>query len=346
MAEIIRIITYPLLVMLRKTSQQFSIVNTIIVITIALFLIQHNNTFYKIIMNEVSGSPLNNKSQTVKKITIKKGDTLSEILYKQQLPQHDIQKLIKLAKNEVITSNLKIGQVISFLYNKRVISLKNSTLIPKNLVLSSMSLQLNKNRSIEFVRTNETEFQTHHIITPLKKVITKYKTKINSSVIASLQSVGMSTNSITDLINAYSHPIDFERQIQPGDTITIIAEKFITSENTLSHHGKILYASLNTGGKKYNIYSYSHNGAKNNIQFFSEEGYSIKSNLLRTPVDIVRISGTFGYRKKHPVLGYGTMHKGVDFAAAVGTPHLRCRRWNNTIYRLERKLWQILTIKT
>ena len=42
--------------------------------------------------------------------------------------------------------------------------------------------------------------------------------------------------------------------------------------------------------------------------------------MLKTPIDVVRISGHFGYRKKHPIHGYGAMHKGLDFAASTGTP--------------------------
>jgi murein DD-endopeptidase MepM/ murein hydrolase activator NlpD len=55
------------------------------------------------------------------------------------------------------------------------------------------------------------------------------------------------------------------------------------------------------------------------IDYFTEDGWSVRKALMKTPIDGARMSSGFGMRH-HPILGYNKMHKGADFAAPTGTP--------------------------
>ena len=54
------------------------------------------------------------------------------------------------------------------------------------------------------------------------------------------------------------------------------------------------------------------------INILISKGESIRKTLMKTPIDGARLSSRFG-KRRHPVLGFTKMHKGVDFAAK-GTP--------------------------
>jgi murein DD-endopeptidase MepM/ murein hydrolase activator NlpD len=53
--------------------------------------------------------------------------------------------------------------------------------------------------------------------------------------------------------------------------------------------------------------------------FFNSHGQSVRKALLKTPIDGARLTSAFGMRM-HPILGYSTMHRGIDFGAMTGTP--------------------------
>lgn len=254
-----------------------------------------------------------------KEVIIKKGDTFNAILRNQNLPSADIIHLIKLAGTAKLTARLNIGQTVKFYYETKLIEQAESDIVEEKLILSKIVLKIDGTKSIEFVRADD-NFIINDITVPLKKMLSRYEATVSTNLISSLQKAGLTTNSVIKLINAYSYQLDLQRQIKPGDKITVIAEKFVTPDNKLSRHGKILYASLTSKGTNYNIYLYSPSGKEEDLGFFTENGQSIKGTLLKTPIDVVRISSHFGYRKTHPVHGFGRMHKGIDFAASTGTP--------------------------
>lgn len=251
-------------------------------------------------------------------VVVQKNDTLKAILIKQKISNNEIAKIVKLAKEKNLDSSLKIGQKLIFDYEIKIVEEDDQDLAEELRVLNKITIIFDKLKSLEIIREDQ-EFKAKDVVVAVDRFLTKSSVVINSSFMAALKSLGLSSNSISELINAYSYQIDFQRQIKNGDTISVITEKFVTKDGDFSYHGRVLYVSLTLSGQEYNIYRYSPNNLKTSHAFFSEDGKSVKRSLLRTPVKFIRISSHYGMRN-HPTLGYSKAHKGVDFAAPAGTP--------------------------
>ncbi len=153
-----------------------------------------------------------------------------------------------------------------------------------------------------------------------KEVLKKYKaakSTIDSSLYASAARAGIPASLIAEMIHLYSYEVDFQRDIRKGDKVEVLYETYETEDGEFSHYGNLLYASLNVNKTDIPIYRYEREGR--DPDYFHEDGSSLKQLLMKTPIDGARISSGYGMRK-HPILGYSKMHKGMDFAAPSGTP--------------------------
>ncbi|MGN6314397.1 MAG: peptidoglycan DD-metalloendopeptidase family protein [Rhodanobacteraceae bacterium] len=140
---------------------------------------------------------------------------------------------------------------------------------------------------------------------------------IQNSLFAAGSKAGMSNAMILKLAKVFGYDIDFAQDIQPGDSFTVIYDD-IYRDGEYLREGDIIAAEFINQGKHYTAVRFE-NPETGNVSYYSADGRPLKKSFLRTPVDFTRISSTFGMRE-HPILGRMRMHKGVDYAAPMGTP--------------------------
>ena len=151
------------------------------------------------------------------------------------------------------------------------------------------------------------------------------KTKLESHskeylITNSLYSDGIKNNIpieiLTKLIRLYSFDLDFQRDIRKDTKVSISYDSKNIEDRDQQYFGDINYALIEIKKNKLEYFKFKTD--EGFIDYFNKKGENVKKSILKTPIDGARLSSTFGIRK-HPILGYNKMHRGVDFAASKGT---------------------------
>ena len=82
-----------------------------------------------------------------------------------------------------------------------------------------------------------------------RKVYGRYA-KIQTSLYGSAARADIPSPIIAEMIRIYSWNVDFQRDIRRGDKVQVLYEAFENEDGDFAKYGKILYASLNTGGRE------------------------------------------------------------------------------------------------
>jgi murein DD-endopeptidase MepM/ murein hydrolase activator NlpD len=140
--------------------------------------------------------------------------------------------------------------------------------------------------------------------------------RVGSSLYRSARAAGAPGKAVEAYIRAIASQIGIS-DIGADDRFDIIVEhrRAATGE---AESGQLLYAGLDRArAKDMQLMQWNVGGR---TQWFEASGVGKQTGSLQRPVPGT-VSSNFGMRR-HPILGYSRMHKGMDFRAGYGTPIL------------------------
>src|SRR5688572_21030566 len=139
--------------------------------------------------------------------------------------------------------------------------------------------------------------------------------EIKSNLSETIEELGISHELTNRFVDVFGWQVDFQR-LQKGDKFKLIYEEAQVE-------------GVSVGIKQINGIYFEHFGHPyyafpfdqgEGIDYFDEEGKSLRKALLKYPIEFTRISSRYTMNRFHPVQKRWKAHLGTDFAAPRGTP--------------------------
>ncbi len=177
---------------------------------------------------------------------IASGDTLFSVLLSQGLNREDAQAAVSEFTRISDPRKIKAGQRLTVRFQRQAVPL-----------FTGFTLTVDPMRDLIVSRSADGGFQAHE---QRREAVVKHRRvdgSINTTLYSAAVDSGLPLNTLFDFIYLYSFDIDFQREVQPGDTFSVLYEEYCDNSGRPFREGDILYASITVGGREREIYRFA-----------------------------------------------------------------------------------------
>lgn len=234
---------------------------------------------------------------------IRHDDTLASLLKRLNIRNEDAIEFLRTNHDaSALSSQLKPGQTVRAQTNEA------GKLIALQYQFSSTNL-------LSVMYSDDGYIANTHEISFNKHTVLKSAT-IKNSLFAATDAAEIPDSVAMQIVDIFSTDIDFQTDLRVGDRL-VVAYEAEYSEGLQVKAGQVLSAEFTNDGKTYSAFMYK--DPAGHVSYYTPDGKSMHKSFLRSPLEFSRISSGFSTGRLHPILQTMRAHKGVDYAAPVGT---------------------------
>jgi murein DD-endopeptidase MepM/ murein hydrolase activator NlpD len=152
---------------------------------------------------------------------------------------------------------------------------------------------------------------------PLEMRVRTVRGAISTSLFEAVEAAGAHDQTAVQLADIFGWDIDFVLDVRPGDTFVVTYPE-VWRDGVYLKDGPIQAAAFVNQGREFRAVRYT--DPQGDSHYYTPDGRSLHKAFLRTPVEFTRVSSRFNSARLHPILNRIRAHKGVDYAAPIGTP--------------------------
>ena len=239
--------------------------------------------------------------------TIQNGDTFGTIISKQNIGDKRVYDIVEQIKDTFNVRSIRPNKAFTLLRSK---DKKNKL---QYLIYQPNSLSY---YVIDFRDSVATAYAKVRPVTIRRRMIGGV---LKGSLSETLMNAGVQAGLASKMTKVYSWSIDFFK-LKKGDRFGLVfTERYINDSiydgvedleaSFFEYKGKIIYA-----------FPFQKNPSSGKIEYYDDEGKTLKNFFLKTPIKFSRITSRFTMQRFHPVQHRWKAHKGTDYAAPTGTP--------------------------
>ena len=169
---------------------------------------------------------------------------------------------------------------------------------------------------IEKSTENKAGFKLSVLPPQLEQRLTMRTGVIKTSLFDATDEAGLPDSTASQLAEIFGGDIDFHRDLRKGDKFSVTYEVTYSNGEPV-RNGRIQAAEFVNQGKTYRVVFFQSDSSHGD--YYTPDGKSVRKAFLRSPVEFSRISSGFTSARFHPILQKWRAHKGVDYAAPIGT---------------------------